>query len=272
MLNKKTIGVALACALAFGAFSGTTFASPVNIGGVVVDSESPLDLSIQALQFRESSVGAVGDFLTGYGKIGAVNDDSDQASFCPGCNLTFTFKYRVADIDTTSGTNPLVVFDSGVLNFYVDNTSSFNVLNPNTAGIGSLWLSLAGHTAPRSGFDFLGQLYSSVNGTPANPTGGSFGFGLLDVTGGAAASFADTNTVKDGIGGLADFSLNSSFQTQDAGICAEGICYPVAGQGGLIGSSAVAVPEPGAAGLLGVGLAALGLFMRRRRNEAAGRV
>ena len=271
MLKKKGIVAALACALALGAWSGTTLATPVNVGGVVIDSDSPLDLNIQALNFRESSVGNVGDVLTGYGQIGSINGTA-ESTFCPGCNLNFTFEYTVSSIDT-SGTSPRVVFDMGVLNFYVDHTQSFDVMNPDTAGMGTLWISMAGHAAPNVDFTTVGELYSTITGTIGNPTRGSSGFGLLDVTGGLAASFTDTNTLDDGVGGFADFSLDSSFQFQDAGICgSDGICYPITGTGGLLGSTRVAVPEPGAAGLLGVGLAFLGLLIGRRRKEAAGSV
>ncbi len=269
MFNKKSIGVAVACALAFGAFSGTTFATTVDVDGVLVNTSSPLDLNIQAVNFRESSVSKVGDVVMGYGQIGTINGDL-EAQFCPSCDLNFTFQYTVSNIDNT-GPSPRVVFDGGLLNFYVAPNNSFKVTDPTSAGIGTLWLSLAGHTAPRTGFNALGQLYSGINGTVSNPTEGSFGFGLLDVTGGAAAFMTDTNTIADGIGGFADFRLGSSFQFDSANICANGTCYPISGTGQLIGKS-VSVPEPGAAGLLGVGLAALGLAIRRRRNEAAGRV
>lgn len=267
MLTKKTIGAALACALALGAWSGSTLATPTNVGGVIIDPSSPLDLNIQALNFRETSVAQVGDTVMGYGQIGSING-TDQSTFCPGCDLNFTFQYTVSNIDT-SGSNPLIVFDSGLLNFYVDNTQSFSVLDPTTAGIGTPWLSLSGHTAPYIGFTAVGQLYSTVHGTVANPTSGSSGFGLLDVMGGPAAYFTDTNTIADGQGGFADFSLDSSFQYQPAGICANDVCYPISGEGSLIGKS-VAVPEPGVAGLLGLGLAFLGLFTWRRRKEAEG--
>lgn len=266
MWKNKTIGAALTCALALGAWSGAALATPTYVGGVWIDPSSPLDLSIQALNFREAPVSQVGDVLTGYGVIGAINGNFNQGQFCPGCNLTFTFQYTVADIDT-SGINPLIVFDNGSVNFYVDNTSSFDVLDPNTAGVGSLWLSLDGHTAPRTGWSTLGELYSSINGTPGNPALGSFGFGLLDVTGGAAAYFADSNGVEDGNGGLADFSLNSSFQYDGANICANNVCYPISGQGGLLGNS-VSVPEPGTIGMLGLGLGFLGLALHRRRKES----
>lgn len=268
MLTKKSIGAALVCALALGAWSGSALATPINVGGVVFDPDSPLDLNIQALNFRETSVANVGDVLTGYGLIGSVNG-TNQATFCPGCDLNFTFQYTVTNIDT-SGANPLVVFDSGAINFYVDNTQSFNVLDPTTAGIGTSWLNLAGHTAPRTGFSFLGELYATISGTINNPTSGSSGFGLLDVTGGAAASHTNTNTIADGVGGFADFSLDSSFQVQDVGICSGGLCYPISGEGSLLGDSAVTVPEPGAVGLLGLGLGVLGFLIRRRRKDAEG--
>lgn len=266
MLKKKNIGIALACALAFGAWSGTTLAAPVNVGGVMIDPTSPLDLNIQAINFRESAVQNVGDVLTGYGLVGSVNGDPMQTSFCPGCQLTFTFQYTVSSIDT-SGSNPKVVFDLGTINFYRDDSQSFSVLNPDSAGIGTLWLSLGGHAAPYAGFSTTGELYSTIVGPVSTPTSGSSGFGLLDVTGGLAAYFTDTNAQTDG----ADFELDSSFQFQDAGICgSNGTCYPISGTGQLIGKS-LQVPEPGAAGILGLGLAFLGLFAWRRNKEADGR-
>lgn len=276
MLNKKSIGVALACALALGAWSGSVLATPTNVGGVIIDPSSPLDLQIQAINFRESTIKKVGDTLYGYGVIGSLNG-TNQSVFCPNCDINFTFQYTVKSIDTT-GLNPKVVFDMGSLNFYVDSTSSYNVLKPTTAGIGSLWLSLSGHTAPYTGFSTVGQLYSTVVGPVSNPTNGSSGFGLLDVTGGLAAYFTNTNTIADGNGGFADFSLDSSFQNQPGKGCkvtspnpANFCHYPISGTGQLLGASKMAVPEPGPAGLLGVGLAVLGLLVRRRRTEAEGR-
>jgi len=259
-MNKKCTGAVLACALALGAWSGSALATPVNVGGVIFDPDSPMDLSIQALNFRETAVSQVGDVLKGYGLIGSING-TDANTFCPACDLTFTFQYTLQDVDTT-GAQPRLVFDMGTLDFYVSAKGSFNVSDPTSVGSGPTWLSLAGHTASDSGYSTVGELYAVLNGTPGNPGNGSSGFGLLDVTGGMAGGYMDTNGRDDG----ADFTLNSSFQYFSDGACADGTCYPILGQGGLIGHS-VNVPEPGVAGMLGLGLGLMGFLMWRRRKD-----
>lgn len=272
MMKKKSIVAALACALAMGAWSGSTLATPVNVGGlgVFVDPSSPINLTIDAVNFRESSVSNVGDVLTGYGKLASING-TDQSVFCPSCDVGFNFSYKVKSINTT-GSNSQVVFDAGLINFYVDKTSSFDVLTPSSAMKGPLWLSLTGHSAPYTGFSDVGQLYSTVVGPVSKPGFQSSGFGLLDSSGGPAMSYFDTNTQPDG----ADFSFVSAFQTKVASGCAststdpDSIChYPISGTASLISSTPV--PEPGAAGMLGLGLAALGLLIRRRNKESEGR-
>jgi hypothetical protein len=266
MLKNKRITLALACALALGAWSGSALSTPVSVGGITWDPASILDLTVQAVNFRESSVSNVGDTLYGYGQIGTINGNS-SSDFCvtAGCDLNFTFQYTVANIDLT-GPNPKVSFNLGSISFFVDNTGGFVVTNPDTAGVGSSWLTLGGHTAAYTGFAYTnGQLYSTILGPIANPLNGSSGFGLLDVTGGAAAAYFDTNSKSDG----SDFSLTSGFENDGLPICdAGGRCYPISGTGQLKGLSTIPVPEPGTIGMLGLGLGFLGLFTWRRRKEA----
>jgi len=81
----------------------------------------------------------------------------------------------------------------------------------------------------------------------------------------------DTNTQVDG----ADFFLSSGFSFDPFSLCTapttdlDNICtYPIVGTGTLSGKSVTSVPEPGEIGLLGLGLGALALLIRRRRKEA----
>ncbi|NII10578.1 PEP-CTERM sorting domain-containing protein [Oleiagrimonas sp. C23AA] len=264
MLKKKYIGAVLAGALALGAWSGSAMATPVNVNGVMWDSSSPFDLTIQSLNLRESSVSNVGDTLMGYGQIGSINQDNH---FCASCDLTFTFSYTVSDINGNK-----VTFDNGSFQFYLQSAGSYNAADPGSVG-GSSWLTLAGHTAPQTDYSSLGQLYATVTGTIPQPGQFSGGAGLLDVTGGDAMPYIDSNTIADGIGGFADLHLNSEFQSKPASTCGgnvssdpNDIChYPISGTGSLTGITAV--PEPGTIGMLGLGLGFLGLAMRRRRKE-----
>jgi hypothetical protein len=270
MLTKKSFGIAFATALVLGA-SGAALADPIDVNGVHWDSSSPFDLTIQSLNLRETSVANVGDVLTGYGQIGSINGNN---SFCTGCDLTFTFTYTLKD-NSVPGQ---AVFDMGSFQFYTQAAGSFNFGDPTSVG-GTPWVTLTGHTAPRTGFaDPNGQLYATINGTIANPTVGSSGFGLVDATSGPAMSVLDSNFWSDGIGGFADFQLSSSFQFFPANGCGstpttdlDNICsYPIEGNGSLIGKTATAVPEPAELGLFGVGLGLLGFLMWRRRKESSG--
>jgi hypothetical protein len=266
MLTKKSFGIAFATALALGA-SGAAFAEPINVNGVQWDSSSPFDLTIQSLNLRETSVSQEGDILTGYGQIGSINGNN---SFCSGCDLTFKFTYTVHSI---SGDQ--VVFNMGSFQFYTQAAGTFDFGDPNSVG-GTPWVTLTGHTAPQTGFaDTNGQLYATVTGSVAQPGSQSGGFGLVDATGGPAAQFLDSNFWSDGIGGFADFQLQSSFSFFPASTCSEpttnldNICtYPIQGNGSLTGRTAV--PEPAELGLFGLGLGLLGFFMWRRRKESGG--
>lgn len=270
MLKNKKIGIAAACALALAAWTGSTLATPVNVNGVYWDSSNQFDLTIQSLNLRETSVAAPNDVLTGYGQIGSINGIN---SFCTGCDLTFTFTYTLKSATATQA-----IFVDGSFQFYTQAAGSFDFGNPaSVGGVGSTpWVTLTGRTAPRAGFaDPNGQLYSSFGGTLSQPSGNTSGNGFVDVTGGPAAAYLNSNTVDDGIGGFADFNLASSFSFSPANTCAavttnlDDICsYPIQGNGSLTGKTTIPVPEPGAVGLLGLGLAFLGLFAWRRNKES----
>lgn len=270
MLTKKTVGIAAACALALGAWSGMAAAAAVDAGGINVDPDSQLNLQIQGIQLRETSISAPGQTLQGYGVIASVNGVGPNA-FCAtaGCDLNFTFSYTVQSIDANN-----IVFSGGVLSLFVDPNGTFNQLDPSTAGVGSLWLQLTGHESQFQGFPSTGTLFSTVTGSVAQPGTNSGGFGLMDVNtsvGTGWPALLDNGIVTqglyaDGLGGFADFNLSTSFSFNDIGICAAGLCYPIAGTGQLLNQ--VQVPEPGALGMLGFGMGMLGLLFWRRRKEA----
>ena len=280
MMKKKYIGAALACALAMGAWSGATFATPITVGGVTWDPASTFDLNIGSANLFETTVTGTGQTLTGYGDVAQINHDSN---FCAGCNLTFQFTYTSSYLGAgAGGSGAQAIFTAGTVNFYVSKPGTFNAGVPSSATLGTPWLTLTGHTGYLTGFPAgsTGQLFSNINGTAANPIAGSNGIGFLDTAGGKAAPYFNTNTQPDGLGGKADFTINSQFLSQLTAGCAVGVtdltsicAYPINGGATLIGKSMVPVkvPEPGPIGLLGIGLAVLGLFMRRRRNEAEGR-
>lgn len=272
MWKKRTIGAALACALAMGAWSGAALATPVSVGGISWDTASPFDLRFDTLNLNESQVAAPGEVLTGYGQVGSINQNSN---FCSNCNLTFQFTYTVTSLGP-NGTGALqAIFDLGTINFFVSSPGTYDAANPDSAGWGTSWLTLSGHTGARTGFAGTGELFSNINGPDASqPAAGSTGFGYLDATGGMAAAYFQTHTEDDGLGGKADFSFNSSFQYALANGCSgvspnpADIChYPIGGTANLFGKSTVPVPEPSAIGLLGLGLGVLGLFAWRRRKE-----
>ncbi|WP_329743181.1 PEP-CTERM sorting domain-containing protein [Dyella sp. A6] len=263
---KKYKGWLTACALALFAWSGSSFASPVTVDGVTWNTSNPLDLTIQSINLRESSVSKVGDTLTGYGQIGSINGNNN---FCSNCDLTFTFSYTVHSISGNA-----IVFDGGSFQFYVSSPGGYNVLDPSTAMNGTEWLTLSGHSFYNPSFGSTGDLFATVTGTVADPLSGSNGYGLLDASGGAASPYLNTNSISDGHGGFADFSLNSSFQYFPAGGCTSvstdpnSLCYyPIEGNGSLVGKSSV--PEPAGAGMLGLGLGFLAFAMRRRRKESS---
>jgi len=269
MFTKKSIGIALAAALALGA-GGAALASPVNVNGVHWDTSDAFYLTINSFNLRESSVSKAGDVLTGYGEIGSIDGNNN---FCSSCDLTFTFTYTVQSVNGNQ-----VVFNAGSFQFFTQADGSYNAADP-TSVSGTPWVTLTGHESKNATFtDDIGQLFATVTGTVANPQNGSSGFGLVDATAGPAMGDLNFNSVADGLGMFADLNLNSSFLFQPARNCSSinpdptNVChFPITGTGELTSMPVAAVPEPGELGLLGLGLGALGFMVWRRRKEGEGR-
>lgn len=240
-----------AAALTFGA----SYAAPVNVGGVVWEPGSFFDFT-STDSMIENIVGQVGDELRGYAKVNTLNG-TDQSVFCPGCELTYAFSgYTVSNVAADGS----LTFTGGVINVYVDNSPNYNAMTQSTAVDGVLFLSLTGHSYTLDGL--TGTLHSDA--TPTSPTVQGHGEGFLDVSGGIAAAYFNTNPFDTG-SGLADLSFTSSFQLLPNGPFQsdDGVTYSMFGSNDLQGRTQ-AVPEPGVLSLLSIALFGFGVLTRRR--------
>lgn len=256
-----------AAAVLTGALAGAALmagqaamANPVTVDGVTFNSGS----YFQSNQIFENSVSKVGDELSGYGQVTAINGGT---TFCSNCDLAFTFSgYTATTVNGQSAD-----FSGGMVNFYVIPDGSFDASDPGSAMSGTLFLQTTGHS-------FAGQNnYSGRTGTLLStgnaldtPAAAGTGIGQLDATGGDAMAYFDTNTIPDFQGGFADFVFTTDFGT--AGCASSGSPLPICGSASLqgkVGIPGTSVPEPSALGLMGLGLIGLGFAFRRRygRNK-----
>jgi hypothetical protein len=258
---KKTIWI-MAAGVAL--LSTSKIAMAVDIGGLNVPDGPTFSVG----QIYENVPTAVGDTLSGYGKVDSINSIA-IGSLCTDCELTFQFGgYTVSSISPTE-----VKFTGGFINFYLGFGANNDFSTANAGGSagdlveatnGTLFLTLKGHDIDAAGNTFVAigaGIGSSV------PTG--FESGLLDVDtsgGGIANSFFDTNSIPALFGGgNADLQLGASLSGLNPVYPGEGPGGPAAVRGSVDTTATTVVPEPQIYALILAGLGLLPFVMGRRK-------
>ena len=224
-------------------------AHAVTVAGVTWDENSLFDFGAQSIQFGTVALNA-GDMLQGYGRFTALNADS---GFCAGCELTYVFSGYTLNTSITSSPNTPFYLSGGSVRVYVDTSKDFNAANPASAANGLLWLDLVGADPLAQGHTLLGST------TIPNSRGiAGYGAGYMDVVGGLAQSYLDTNGE---IGG-SDFLFTTSFQPLKKPVVQGGVAYTHFGGAEI--SGVTAVPEAETYAMMIAGLGLVGFVARHR--------
>lgn len=279
-LNKTLLAAALTMAM-----GAPLTANAVNIDGIEFEPGSIFEtLDLFEGERNGGPIVAAGQELVGIGIVNFIRradlsvlwQNTDN-----GRELVVYFYNYIAEAFSTTGDLPgpgflsidQIAFSGGIVEIYSQAAGTFSATGTIQDGIdsvtgGDLFLSLVGSPVggQENGNDIT--LRSTATNTVGNPfnAGSVTGNGLLDVTGGAAAAFFDTNTfgceAADGAPCPDDadknFASNGALQPGGTG------AWIFTGTG-TVRDFAV-VPEPTSIALIGAGILGAGFAGKRRRN------